>query len=713
MTILEKIRSKATLLAIVIGIAIFSFIIGDFLHTWTSFFNQKKENIAIVNGETINYQDFLLRIENQINTIKENNNKSLTDNEQHQIRQTILNEIIDDILLAKETKKLGLVISKKEYKDLVIGNHISPILQQISNFQNSKTKKFDKVALLQFLQLIENEDYSIYSEEQIAQLLSIKKKWEDIKNQILKEQLKKKLNTLLSYSILTNNLEAKLFYENNKVNVDFDYVAKSYNSISDKEVKVSNSEIQKLYNRQKKFYKQQEITIIDYVLLNIIPSKKDYQIIENKLKELKKQLESSKDIAKIVQTNSDIPYTDTYVSYNNLNKNQKYFINKNSVGMTSCPILTDKTFDLYKFEGIKFGPDSIKLNVLMISPITSNEFKFTHKCDSLVQIIKSGTPFTKIALDISKGKTTGELGWMTESQLTSKINNQFANEAFKAKINEPTIIKFNLGTFLIQVIKKTQPIKKYKIADIQIHVTPSQDTKMYLYNKLNQIISSNLSFESLKKNAKFSNFNFQTNVKILKNQICIHGIQNSRKIIQWAFHNKKNTISDIFECQNGEYFIVAIIKKHLKKGHYLSESLFNTLKRKLINKKKAIKLINKFKTKNINTLKQCAKLMNTKPQSVQSINLNTFYIPSIGVEPILNAKILKVNKNQIFGPYVGKNKIYILYITNRNINKELYNVKYFQKQAHIQNMYHIYKIIQSPKFLREVAKIDNYYDRFF
>ncbi|MDR1436556.1 MAG: SurA N-terminal domain-containing protein, partial [Candidatus Symbiothrix sp.] len=44
MATLEKIRSKAALLVIIVGLALFAFIIGDFLRSGSTFFNQQKEN---------------------------------------------------------------------------------------------------------------------------------------------------------------------------------------------------------------------------------------------------------------------------------------------------------------------------------------------------------------------------------------------------------------------------------------------------------------------------------------------------------------------------------------------------------------------------------------------------------------------------------------------------------------------------------------------
>ncbi|GMO32512.1 MAG: SurA N-terminal domain-containing protein [Candidatus Azobacteroides pseudotrichonymphae] len=695
----------------VVGVALFSFIIGDFLRSGSAFINQKKENIVVINGEAINCQDYQTRVEDYINNaIRNNNNQPLTDDEQYQIKQMILNEMIDDILLFKEAKKLGLVVSKEEYKDLVMGDNISPLLQQIPSFRNPKTKKFDKTALLHFLQNIENEDYST---EQSSRLMSIKKAWLAIEKQIIKEQLKKKFNTLFTYSILTNVLEARAFYEEKKINVDFDYVAQSYNSIPDREVNVSDIEIQKRYNECKNLYRQKEGALVDFIALNIVPSKKDYQMIENKLKELKKQLESSKNIAEIIQSNPDILYTNAYITYNNLNESQKFLIGKNhAVGTVGIPILVNQTFNLYKFEGMKTAPDSIKLNAVMI-PSSMEEIKLKHLSDSLIQVVKKGTPFSDMASTLSNGKTTGELGWMTESQLISRLDIQFKDKILTAKINEPVVIKSNIGIFLVQVLEKTKPIKKYKIANIQIQVIPSQETKTRLYNRFIQFISSNHSIADLRENAKSSGFSIQTDVEISKDQININHIQNTRQIVQWIFNNKKGAISDIFECQNSEYFAVVAIKEHLREGFRPLKSISSVLKRNLINEKKALKLISDLKVKKLNTLKQYAEAMNTTPQSVQSVNFATSYISGIGKEPILNVKVPEAPINQISGPYAGKNKIYVLYITNKNISKEPYDTKCFLKQAQIQNMRWICQIIQSPEFLRENIKIDNYFNRFF
>jgi peptidyl-prolyl cis-trans isomerase D len=712
MATLEKIRSKAVLLVVVVGVALFAFIIESLIQSLGPLSNQKKENIVVVNGESVHYHDYQTKVEERTNALKRNTNRTFTDDEQNQIRQMVLNEMIDDILFSEESEKLGLVVSKDEYKDLIMGDHISPVLQQMPDFQNRQTGRFDKAALLQFLQMIEGDNQEGYSNEALAQLTEMKRAWLNIEEQVMKEQLRRKFNTLVSSAVLTNDLEAKAAYENNKVSVDFDYVAQAYNSIPDDQVAVSDAEIQKLYNENKSLYKQEEAKLIDFIALNILPAQADYQAIETKLSTLKEQFETSDNVAEIVQNNSDIPYLNAYIAYSNLDENLKHFVTEHSVGAVEGPVLTNGTYNLYKIEGEKTAPDSVKLNLLMM-PMNTNETYYTNLTDSLIRVIKGGVSFAEMALSATNGQSNGEMGWITEAQLVAQSDVQLKDEIFGAVLNEPFIAKSNMGSFLVQVIEKTQPVKKYKIADVQINVTPSQDTKTRLYNEISQFVSTNHSLKALKENAGTAGYTIQTDVEVTKNQMNIGGIQNTRQIVQWAFNHPKDAISDIYECQNSEFFVVAAIEGQLAEGYRPLASVSDILKRELINEKKGEKLVADLQAKKFNTLEQYAEAMNTTTQSVKFVTFATPNISGIGAEPILNAKAPLAKVGEISGPYAGKNRAYVLSVTDKKVSEEPYNAELQKRQTQMQNTYRMYQLTQSPELLRENAKIDNRFDRFF
>lgn len=70
MATLEKIRSKAGLLVLVVGLALFAFIIGDFLNSGSTYFKQTQERVAEVDGEAISIRDYQERIDEMVEMYK-------------------------------------------------------------------------------------------------------------------------------------------------------------------------------------------------------------------------------------------------------------------------------------------------------------------------------------------------------------------------------------------------------------------------------------------------------------------------------------------------------------------------------------------------------------------------------------------------------------------------------------------------------------------
>ena len=714
MATLEKIRSKAVLLVVVVGVALFAFILTDFLQSGSTFINQKKENIAVVDGQAVNIREYQRLVEERLDMIKmRSGGSTITEEQTHQIRQSVLTEMINKILLEDMSEKIGLAISKEELADLIMGENISPMIQQMPDFQNPQTKQFDRNQLLQFLQSIEIDDYSQFSDVVASQLIAMKKNWLAIEQQIIEQQLQSKFIALMSAAVVSNSLDCKAAYESNKVSVDFDYVMQPYSFISDEEVSVSDAEIAKLYNERKNNFKQEEAKVIDYIAVNIIPSEKDYQTVLAKLDDVKVKLEETNNAANIVTENSEVSYLDAYVSYNQLSTDLKNFIDHSPKDEVKGPVLNDKTYSLYKYEGEIVAPDSVKINVIAL-PNAMEEAAIAQIGDSLITVINSGTPFSEVSLSATGGQSNGDMGWQTESSLISQVDATFKNEVFAANLNVPQIVKSAFGSFLVQVTEKTDPVKKYKIASVQITVTPSQETKTKLYNDLNQYVSANRTADTFSVSAAEAGYNVQTDIQVSKNQLSISNIQNTRQVILWALRNKKGAISDIYECQNQEYFVVAAVKGSLKEGFRSQELVSDILKRELLKEKKAEKIIADLKAKNITDFTQYAEALNANPQSVKFVTFATSRISGgIGLEPIINVKAPLASVGEVAGPLQGNNGVYVISITDKRESEEPFDLASQKQSLQMQNSYRAYQLFQPGQILRESAKIEDNFSRFF
>ena len=109
MATLEKIRNKAGLLVIVVGVALFAFIIGDFLNSGSTYFRQSQEKIVTVDGEVINIQDYQSRVDEMVEMYKmQTGAANIQEEYMNQIRQSVFQTMVQEIVLDEETAKLGI-----------------------------------------------------------------------------------------------------------------------------------------------------------------------------------------------------------------------------------------------------------------------------------------------------------------------------------------------------------------------------------------------------------------------------------------------------------------------------------------------------------------------------------------------------------------------------------------------------------------------------
>ena len=147
MATLQNIRSKGPLLVIVIGLALFAFIAGD---AWKVLQPHQSQDVGEVNGESISAQDFQTLVEEYTEVIKfSSGNSALSDEQTNQIKDEVWRTYVNNKLIEKEAKKLGLVVSKAEIQ-AIINAGVHPMLQQ-TPFRNPQTGAFDKDMLKKFL----------------------------------------------------------------------------------------------------------------------------------------------------------------------------------------------------------------------------------------------------------------------------------------------------------------------------------------------------------------------------------------------------------------------------------------------------------------------------------------------------------------------------------------------------------------------------------
>lgn len=302
MAILGKIRSKGVLLLVIVGFALFAFIIGDFLTQGSTYFNKSRETVAEIVGEEVNIQDYQAAIDQMIEVYKiETGQTDLNEEMTAQLRASVWENLVTEKLLYAEAEKLGLAVSKEELSDYLIGDKIHPLIMQRRTFLG-ENGQFSRPMLVQFLNSLDVAPENEEMRQQIAQAKSYWLFWErNVKMAVLQD----KYNALMSKTVTANSLEAKAGYEASKITTDVNYVVQPYFAISDSTVSVSKNEIKDRYNKNKELYKQDANRTLNYVAFEIRPLKEDSVEAQEWMNKISEEFKTTNDVVGLVNSNSD------------------------------------------------------------------------------------------------------------------------------------------------------------------------------------------------------------------------------------------------------------------------------------------------------------------------------------------------------------------------------------------------------------------------
>ena len=712
MATLEKIRNKAGLLVAVVGLALFAFIIGDLLNSSSSFQRSNQNNVLVINGHTVDYQEYMGRENELTERFKlQYGMTNLNDNYLAQIRQGVYEEFVLENILNPRFNDLGITITTQEMTDMVEGANISPILLQNQAFQNPETGMFDRYALNMFLNRIKNIE--TFPEEYRNQLMQDKMMWMYLEKDIKRNRFYEKYTSLLSKAVAANSLDAKDAFDKSMTSSDIVYVMGSFSTIPDSAVQVSDAEIEKLYNNRKEMFRQQETCVIDYVAVDIVPSQSDFEQASKEMDAIRTELATTDNVAALTNEKSERKYENVFKSINSVQNDQDLFdfFTTASLGDIEGPIFKDNQYRILQLNDKTMNADSVNVSIITLAArATDADTKAV--ADSLLNVIKEGANFAELVRQFSGDQmreVDGVIGWLTEDVALRMINEEFKRTVFSLPIGQSAIVKSNYGTHIVKVTERTKPVQKYKVADIVYTVSPSSATRSQLYNDLNQFIAQNNSVEKIEASASESGYNLSSNVRVLSTDVIVGTVANARQIVRWAFNNKKGQISDILECDNK--FVVATHKGRLPEGYQSLATVTPQLKNELTMTKKGEALAALLLSKNLSSIEDYAEELNVIPDTIKFITMATPRIANIGAEPKLNALVTLSPLHIVSEPVVGNNGVYVFKVFNRTNEEQLFDKENQIRQLEANNAYRLGGLVF--RYLQQNAKIEDNRIRFF
>jgi peptidyl-prolyl cis-trans isomerase D len=677
MATLEKIRSKGVFLLIVVGLAMFAFIIGDFLNSSKTFFGEQKQKVGVIDGETVKYTDFMSAVDQLSTVYKIETGQQNNDEMSEQIRQQVWDNKVTEILLGEQTEKVGIAVSKDELKDLTIGNHISPIVYSRRTFTDPKTGTFSKEALLGFLTSLDQASKS-KDKQHADEVKEYQQYWSFLENMVRQNTLQQKYNALLSKTITANSLDAKFAFERSQTSVNMVYTMQPYFTVPDGAVKVSESEISDLYNKRKARYKQEANFDLKYAQFEVKPSKADYAEVEKKINSLQNGFNTATDIKGFVNSNSEEKYIDIALTKKEVPPFLQDFAFGGKTGDVVGPKIEGDTYYMAKIvEGGISEPDSVKIRHIVL---TDSESKLA---DSLVAAIKGGAKFADLAQKFSKLQQTaangGEIGWVRQMNLLQNgFKQDLVTKLFRGGVNEVILDKQTSSIQIIQVEEKTQSISKVKLALLALKAVPSDQTREAVYNQAKEFAAAATSSEKFDQAAKSKGITVRPMNGLDPNTPRLGNVKNTRTVFRWANDAKAGATSDVFECgERNDVLIVANLIASHPKGYRDLKDVSAELKAELINDKKAEVI-----TKNMNsamasakTVQALAAALKQKTDTASNLNFFSAQAGSLGLEPAVIGAASASKPNQLSAPVKGKAGVFVFSVVSEQKRNDKFNAK--------------------------------------
>lgn len=663
MAVLGKIREKSIFLIIVIGLALFAFIISGAIGSDYGNIGPN-EPIGEVDGEEVLLSNYRSLVEQDQKVYGSSTIESVN---------KVWDQYIQSLVLKSQIDLLEIDAGKNQIEQVVSSDQN---LTQDSRFIN-EAGFFDFGLFTNFISQIRDQNPSAYESWKLQESNIISSAKQSIYFDLVRSGL---FNLKSQKEIITD-------FKNTKV--DFQYVKIPFSSLSDTLFKLDDNEIDNYIKKNKSDYVFKPIRNIEYVVFFEQPTDEDEKQIRTQLESLIKDrieynevsklndtligFKNTNEIFEFVERNSDTPFDSVYLPKGRLSKEYSESLFNLDIGQVYGPYKDLGSLKISRLLDRKID-GSIRASQILISYNGSsnqnpniNRSKEEAKNlanDLFFKIRRNPKSFSNYVQEFSDGagkSTLGDIGFFQEKNVLPEIFSRLS----KSRIERLNLIETDFG---FHIIKATDKQDVLLMANVVKNIIPSEETS-------NKVFRNATKFEMDLLNSK-ETFNLlaeQNGYKIRRvNEIdrldeTLPGLPNQRSIVQWLFNeNTDKGMIKRFNLSFGGYAIVKVIEID-ENGLVSSNEVRSSVRRKLINQKKSNYILN---SEGNSKMQDIAVKYNLEIIDASLVSRFDQILVGAGNEPHVIGVAFSLDKNETSKLIVGNEGLYKIKLTNINTNSE-------------------------------------------
>lgn len=682
MTALGKIRSKGILLIIIIGLGLFAFIAEEAFRSCNGIKGQNSQQIGEVLGEKIYVQDFQKLLEEYQDAMKLTmRTDNLSEDQLNQLKDQVWQQLVSERVMKEDCKKLGLTVTEDELQN-VLNDGTNQLLTQ-TPFVNQQTGRFDVSILKQFIDAYRKAEASNNS-QQLDQMRPAYNYWLFVEKNLRTQLLAQKYQSLLANCVLSNNVEAKMAFNEENEEAQIQLASIAYNTIKDADIKVTDEELKAKYEELKPaFRQQQETRDVKMVDVQVKASATDRAQLQKDMAGYQKQLAAAADPTQVVSKSGSM------IQYIGLPVSGKAFqqypdiaskIDSMAVGTTGVVENTkDNTYNIVRILSRTEFPDSVEFRQIQVGGKMLEAARAS--ADSIQKALAAGGDFQAIAKRYGQDSTTTWFtGAMYEQATTmSQDNRAYIEALLNGAVGSTQNVELTQGNVVIQVLNRKAMKSKAVAAVIKKEIRFSDNTYSKAYNRFSQFVTqSQASLADLQKHATKFGYTVQDLNDFATSSHTVGNVAGSgiRDAIKWIFEAKEGQVSQLFEAgKENDHLLVLCMTKIHPQGYrpWDDAQVKEILKREVIRDKKAEMIMAKLKGVNSIAAAQA------KGAKVSTVNQITFAAPAFiqatgAAEPALSGAVAATAQGKFCSaPVKGNAGVYVFQVVKKQMRPAKYN----------------------------------------
>ena len=672
MAVLGQIRQRSFFLIVVIGMALFAFVISGVFDGNSS--SAPTDPIAVVNEEEVELTLFRQMVEQAERSYNFSTMQAVNSVWDEMIRLTIFKQEFDRLGIDAGKEQIEMILSKDER------------IVQDPRFQN-ESGFFDFGIFTNFVNSLRLENPQAYQN------------WRSQEESIVALAKENIYYDLIKSSSGFTELEGEDAYhlENDRVNINF--ISIPFSEVPDSLFKISDSDIRKYVNQNKEKFELEASRKVNYVVFPDLATDEDKSRIRTdleKLKELRVEyndvskladsiqgLKTTQNITEFVEQYSEVPFDSIYLSKGALANDYADILFELKKDDVFGPYQDGEQFKISRFIDRKNG-GSIRASHILVSfqgasranPQISRSKEEAEKMANKYyrEARRNPDEFAELATKYSDGPSStmgGDLGFFQEGTMTEKFFD-FCN---KSRVGRIGIVETEFGFHIIKVTNKEDVVL---IADIVKQIVPSEESSNAVFQKTTQFEMESINLKDFPATSQKYGYEIKEvdQVNILDENL--PSMQRQRNVVQWLFSDETK-IKDIkrFSLTTGGY-VVAQLVDVIPEGSININAIREEVSQEIIKKSKADYLLETYKS--YNSLDSLSVLLGKEIETATAVTQKNNVLPGVGSEPYVIGAAFAMKLNQPSALIKGNNGVYMIEVSSREISK---NLESYQAYANI------------------------------